>query len=69
MTSQDNQFSLLDALSVISFAISLANYSENLDQSQVQEMLQSAVSDIHKHLELQDRKLNAILAILTKEEI
>lgn len=64
----NEQLSVIDLLGVISFMIGLANYSENLGQSQFQEELDKAMSDIHKHLQAQDRKIDLILAKLKLEE-
>jgi hypothetical protein len=60
------EWSLIDALSIVSFMIGLANLDQNLDQSQLQEALGEAVSDIHHHLQAQDDKLDHILSIITQ---
>ena len=52
---------MMDALSIVSFMLGLANYEENLDQTQIQEMISEAVKDIHSHLEKQDGKIDLIL--------
>lgn len=64
----NEQLSALDLLGVMSFMLGLANYSENLGQSQFQEELDKAMSDIHKHLQGQDDKIDLILAKLNLEE-
>lgn len=51
----------LDALAAISFIISVANYQENVSQSDVQDVMKSALTSIHDHLEEQDRKIDKIL--------
>ena len=51
---------LLDTLALVGFVIGLANYDENISQSQVQELFEKALSDIHSHLQEQDTKLKAI---------
>jgi CheY-specific phosphatase CheX len=61
MNDRNGQNSLLDALAIVSFMLGLANYDENLGQSQIQEMVSQAVGDIHSHLEEQDRKIDLIL--------
>lgn len=38
---------MMDALAIVSFMLGLANYEENLGQSQVQESISQAVGDIH----------------------
>lgn len=55
---------MLDAMTVISFLIGLANYEENVDQSQLQDVAQSIINDIHKHLHEQDKKIEEILKIV-----
>lgn len=66
-----NSISFLDAISIASFLIGLENLDMNITQEDVQgsEMrlysaLSKEVSDIHKHLEAQDKKLDNILGIL-----
>ena len=51
---------LLDTLALVGFVIGLANYDENVSQSQVQQLIDKALSDIHSHLQKQDTKLKAI---------
>lgn len=55
---------LLNAVAMVSFIMSLANYSENLDQSSAQDMLNKVVGDIHSHLKEQDDKIDKIMDIL-----
>lgn len=64
MNDSGQQFSLLDIITIISFIIGVANYSENVDQSQMQDTVSSAVLDVHNHLSDQDEKLSKILALL-----
>ena len=59
-----NRENLLNAVAMVSFIMSLANYSENLDQSSTQDMLNKVVGDIHKHLQQQDDKIDKIMDIL-----
>ncbi len=58
------QYDLLDAVSMVSFIIGILNYAENVDQSAVDDLVKNAVEEIHEHLENQDRKINAIVALL-----
>lgn len=58
MTSQE----LMDAINLLSFYIGIKNLNENLSQNKASELLEKAVGEIHKHLELQDDKLNTILS-------
>lgn len=64
----NNQFEFLDILAIIGFAIGWANYSENVSQSTMSEAIHSAVSEIHKHLDEQDEKINKILEVIKDEE-
>lgn len=59
-----NRENLLNAVAMVSFIMSLANYSENLDQSSTQDMLNKVVGDIHSHLKEQDEKIDKIMDIL-----
>ena len=65
--SFDNGLGALDALSIVSFIIGWFNFLENLDQTTMQDTVQSAVNDIHKHLELQDIKMDRIIDMLGGE--
>lgn len=64
----NEQLSALDFLGVVSFMLGLANYSENLSQTQFQEELNKAVAEVHEHLQIQDDKIDLILAKLNSEE-
>lgn len=65
--SNNRQWEALDVLSVINFLTGWFNFFENVDQSTMQDAIQSAVSDIHEHLEEQDRKMDAIIEMLGGE--
>lgn len=58
---------VLDAMAIVSFMISLANYEENIDQTFLQNILNEAIDDIHRHLEKQDKKLDYIIELLERE--
>ena len=64
--TESGRMNFLDALAVISFAIGLANYDENIGQSDMQNAVSFAVSDIHSHLADQDEKINKLIALLEK---
>lgn len=68
MNDSGQQLSFLDILTIISFIIGVANYSENVDQSQMQDTVNSAVLDVHNHLKDQDEKLSKILALLEEKK-
>ena len=55
-----NNQNLLDALTLVGFVVGLANYDENVSQSQVQELIDKALGDIHSHLQEQDLRLQSI---------
>lgn len=57
---------VLDAIAAISFVIGVANYQENVSQSDVQDLVQNALRDLHNHLEQQDKKIDEILDILKR---
>ena len=70
-SGSNGEYTLLDVLSILSFIVGLQNYDMNVDQNDMQklqrelyEQLESVVSDIHKHLQLQDEKIDEILRIL-----
>ena len=58
------QFTIMDAMTIVSFLIGLANYGENVDQSTMSKTVQAAVDDIHIHLADQDEKLSKLLTKL-----
>ncbi len=64
----NNQLGMLDIITLISFVIGVANYDETIDQTQLQNILNSVVSDIHNHLQEQDKKLDEIIKTLYDKE-
>lgn len=58
---------VLDAIAAIGFVIGVANYQENISQSDVQDLVQNALQDLHNHLERQDKKIDEILEILKRD--
>lgn len=62
------QYDLLDAITMVSFIIGLLNYGENVDQTTINDTVQSAVQDIHDHLAEQDEKITKILQLLEGEK-
>lgn len=63
------QFDFLDIVSLISFAVGLANYQENVNQTDVQKIVNQAIANIHEHLKNQDEKIDLILKELKINEI
>ena len=64
----------LDAISLISFMISLMNLNENLGQRDKQELLQEfstkadvLLKEINGHLEKQDEKIDKIMEALSND--
>ena len=63
-----NEWDFLDVLAVMSFCIALQNLELNISQDDLQKeterldvSLRKNVEEIHKHLEMQDKKLDMIL--------
>ena len=66
--NERNQLDLMDILNVLSFYIGLLNLQENLTQSDKQDLMHefdtqtaTILKEIHKHLEVQDNKIDYIL--------
>ena len=73
-SGDSGEFTFLDMLAILSFAIGVANYEENMTQSDKQELLQefnhrmeTALMDIHDHLSVQDAKIDRILKSIKEE--
>lgn len=60
----DMKSNMLDAMAVVGFLIGVANYEENLSQSDVQDMIKGALRNVHEHLEKQDNKIDHIIELL-----
>lgn len=61
----DNRKSnIFDAMMVVGFLIGLANYEENITQSDLQDMMKCMLKNVHEHLEEQDNKIDNILELL-----
>lgn len=63
-----NTYDFLDALTAVSFLMSLANYKENITQSGLQEIAHELLSSIDGHLQEQDRKIDEIYNMLKEGE-
>ena len=68
MNSSNRKDAILDAMAIVSFLVGMANYEENITQSQLQETEKSIMSDIHSHLKEQDDKMDRILELLGEKE-
>ena len=62
----ENRFNqnIMDAMAIVSFVIGLANYNENIGQTDLQEVVNGAIDDIHRHLQIQDNKIDMIIEML-----
>lgn len=58
-----------DAMAVTSFLLGMANYNENVSQSQLQETAKSIIKDIHNHLQQQDDKIDYIINLLENKGV
>lgn len=74
----NGELTAIDILSVLSFVIGLKNLDLNVDQNDMDrqtrdidekanKLVSNAIAEIHQHLEMQDRKLNAIMEVLKIE--
>lgn len=66
--NNNQQFTFLDMLNVLSFIIGLLNLEENLTQTDKQDLIQALndetkiiIKEMHEHLKSQDDKLDTIL--------
>lgn len=73
MNNNNKNFELMDAISFLSFFMGVANLDANLTQNDKQEMLQElnekikmVLNEVHKHLEIQDKKIDEIYYLLTQ---
>lgn len=72
--SGDNgEFTFLDIITLISFYVGIMNYDENLTQSDKQDLenkldskMDLLLTEIHNHLENQDKKIDYIIERLSK---
>ena len=73
--SGDNgEFTFLDIITLVSFYVGIMNYDENLTQSDKQELenqlnnkMDNLLSEIHRHLEEQDKKIDYIIGELKND--
>lgn len=64
----DRELDFMDILSIVSFLVGIANYEENLTQSDKQDLMKDVdsktaviLTEIHAHLEKQDKMLQQLL--------
>ena len=67
-----NELSFMDLINIISFIVGLQNLDLNISQNdldnqteQLDKKLRSNVDEIHRHLEMQDKKIDLIIMELT----
>lgn len=65
--SRNNGF--YDAMAMTSFLLGMANYNENISQSQLQEIAESIIKDVHNHLQQQDDKIDYIINLLENKGV
>ena len=71
MLNDSNNLDFLDIINIVSFAIAIANYNENLNQTDKQELIHKLdkqtselLSQLNAHLERQDKNIDKILTML-----
>ena len=57
----NERLDFIDILSILSFVVGLENLEENISQSDVQDIAQEILQEIHTHLKEQDEKLDIIM--------
>ena len=71
MLNDSNNLDFLDIINIVSFAIAIANYNENLNQTDKQELIHKLdkqtselLSQLNAHLERQDKNIDKLLTML-----
>ena len=71
MLNDSNNLDFLDVINIVSFAIAIANYNENLNQTDKQELIHKLdkqtselLSQLNAHLERQDENIDKLLTML-----
>ena len=62
--NESKQLDFIDLLSIMSFAIAIMNFDENISQSDLADSADKLLNEIHSHLQEQDEKLDKILEVL-----
>ena len=65
----NEEFELLDLLTVLSFIMQVQNKSKLFGISDIQEDNNRVAEEIHQHLRQQDEKINKILELIGNEKI
>ena len=73
--NNNNQFTFLDILNVLSFCVGMMNLEQNLTQNDKQELeeelnkkMNFLLQEVHNHLQKQDDKIDTILAYLEEKK-
>lgn len=64
----NKQYDVLDVLNILSFLIGVKNLEENVSQTDVTKLVNTAINDIHEHLKMQDQKIDKILEAVSNDE-
>ena len=74
-SGENGEFTFLDTLSILSFCIGMMNLNENLTQGdkqdlqkQLSEKTELLLNEIHSHLKEQDKKLDKIMEVVSKDD-
>lgn len=59
-----NGLEFLDILTVVSFVLQVQNQGRIIDLGDVQDEVNRAVEEIHRHLEEQDKKIDRIIEVI-----
>ena len=59
--NDNQQFELLDILTILSFVLQVENQGKVIGLTDVQNEVNRAITEIHRHLEEQDRMLKLLL--------
>ena len=70
-SDENGEFTFIDIIALISLAIGLENLNENLTQGDKQDLqddlsknMDKVLTEIHSHLEEQDKKIDRILEVI-----
>ena len=65
----NEEFELLDLLTVLSFIMQVQNQSKLFGISDIQQDNNRVAEELHQHLQQQDEKINKILELIGNEKI
>ena len=63
----NGQLEVLDVLTIVSFVLQVQNQGRIIDLADVQDEVNRAVEDIHRHLQEQDYKIDHITEVIESE--